>query len=592
MLGGGELPLLGPSASSSWSSGIYQNHPGPLFYDILAVPAALFPGATGQIVGTVLLEALAVLGIFVLARRRGGTPLSLVAMAMTAVLCWSMGSAVLVEPWPPNTLLLPVVCFLLLAWSVSDGDVACLPWLVGVGSLVLQSNMSYGVLVPVLAIYALVGLVQRGRRDELASWRRIGWVTVAVAVVLWIQPLVEQVAGTGEGNMSRIVRGLGEGTMTLNWRSSLQVVAKVLSLPPWWARPSYAEDFRFGLTGNPLPSLGLALLSLGAVAGLLLWCRRRARRDGDASSAGVLTMAAVLVVAAVITANQTPTTQQGTVAYQLRWLWPVALFVWLAVASVWLRWADRRGLASRPLAVVLAVVTATVAILNLSWTNQGTTAAEATMPVARDVVRAMDVPELDGPVLVETDEGIWDPYSEAVLFELQHQGVDFVIDDQIGYRMLGEGRRWGGESAVALVRVSAGDWAMLPRPGAQVLARHPGLDQEAHDEMYLLQQEIKEAFADGELRLNDRGRHVSERGGFESVPEGDPDRVDPDTVTEARFWPHGQHRRDVLLMIRADLLDTPDDWADRLERYADLQETWDAQTVAVFLEPISAADGT
>jgi hypothetical protein len=29
-----------------------------------------------------------------------------------------------------------------------------------------------------------------------------------------------------------------------------------------------------------------------------------------------------------------------------------------------------------------------------------------------------------------------------------------------------------------------------------------------------------------------------------------------------------------------------------LERYADLQETWDAQTVAVFLEPISAADGT
>jgi hypothetical protein len=85
---------------------------------------------------------------------------------------------------------------------------------------------------------------------------------------------------------------------------------------------------------------------------------------------------------------------------------------------------------------------------------------------------------------------------------------------------------------------------------------------------------------------------VSERGGFESVPEGDPDRVDPDTVTETRFWPHGQHRRDALLMIRADLLDAPDDWADRLERYADLQETWDAQTVAVFLEPISAADGT
>lgn len=589
VLGGGELPLLGPSTTSSWSSGIYQNHPGPLFYDVLAGPAALFRGPAGQIVGTVLIEASAVLGIFLLARRRGGSSLALVAMAMTAVLCWSMGSAVLVEPWPPNTLLLPVVCFLLLAWSVAVGDVVCLPWLIGVGSLVIQTNMSYGVLVPLLVVYALVGLVWRGRRGELPSFRRNGWVTVAVVLVLWIQPVVEQVAGNGEGNMSRIVRGLGEGSMTLNWRSSLQAMAQVLALPPWWARPSFAEDFSFGLTGNPLPPLGLALASLGVVAGLLVWCWRQAHRGGDATSAAALAAAAVVAVAAVITANQTPTTEQGTVAYQLRWLWPVALFVWLAVASFGLRWFGRRGSGSRLLPVVLAAVTGLAAILNLSWTNQGSTAPEATMPVARDVVDAIDRTELEGPVLVETDEGIWDPYSEAVLFELQHQGVEFVIHDQIGYRMLGEERRWNGDNAVAVVRVSAGDWAMVSRPGAQVIARHAGLDEEAHEAMYLLQQDIKQAFASGELRLNDRGREVAERGGFDSVPEGDPERVDPETVTETRFWPHGRHRRDVLLMIREGLLDAPD-WTEKLERYADLQETWDSQTVAVFLEPISAAD--
>jgi hypothetical protein len=301
--------------------------------------------------------------------------------------------------------------------------------------------------------------------------------------------------------------------------------------------------------------------------------------------------ALVLLVASVITANQTPTTGQGTVAYQLRWLWPVAMFVWLAVAGFGLRLAAERGGAPRRLPVALAAVTAVVAILNLSWTNQGSTAPEATMPVARDIADAIDRADLDGPVLVETDEGVWDPYSEAVLFELQSQGVEFVINDRIGYRMLGEDRRWNGDNAVAVVRVSGSDWAMVPRSGAQVIARHPGLDQEARDEMYLLQQDIKEAFANGELHLNDRGRQVAERGGFDSVPRGDPERVDPDTVTETRFWPYGRHRRDVLLMIREDLLDAPD-WTEKLERYADLQETWDSQTVAVFLEPISAADRT
>ena len=213
------------------------------------------------------------------------------------------------------------------------------------------------------------------------------------------------------------------------------------------------------------------------------------------------------------------------------------------------------------------------------------------MAVARDVVRAIDRADLEGPLLVETDEGIWDPYSEAVIFELQDQGVELVIHDQIGYRMLGEDRRWNGHNADALIRVSGSDWAMVARPGAQVITRHPGLDREAHDEMYRLQLDIKEAFANGELPLNDRGREVAERGGFESVPTGEPDRVDPDTVTETRLWPFGRHRRDVLLMIREDLLDAPG-WEDELERYADLQETWDSQTVAVFLEPISAADRT
>ena len=603
VLGGGELPLIGPTASSSLSSGILQNHPGPLFYDVLAVPVALFGGAAGLVVGTVLIEAVAVVGIFVLARRRGGPLLALAAMAMTSVLCWSMGSAALVEPWPPNTLILPAVCFFLLAWSVMDGDLACVPWLVGVGSFLVQSNLSYGVIVPVVIAVAVVGFVLRERQADEASssgfgrFRTVGLVTGLVLLVAWIQPLIEQLTGDGEGNLSRVVRSTGQGGMTLDWRAALQAVATVLALPPWWARPSLDHDFRFGVAGNPLPPLGLAVVALGAVGGLLWWCLRRARRSTGATGATAateatgatavsgLTMAAVVLVVTLITANQTPSTPAGTVAYQLRWLWPVAFFVWLAVVSYGLR---RRT--DRRLSVGLLAATVAFSALNIAWTNQGTSVPEASMPVARDLVRALDDAEIQGPVLVDTNESLWDGYTEAVLFELQREGIEFVIHDEVGYRMLGQDRRWDGDNAVALLRISTGDWATLPSPDARVLARHLDLDQADHDELFLLQADIEEAFAGGEIQLNDRGRRAAERGVFESVPEQHPDQVAADTVTDMRFLPYGRYLRDTTLMIREDLLDAPADWHGKLERYADLQDRWDTLTVAVFLEPIANAE--
>ncbi|HZA74921.1 MAG TPA: hypothetical protein VE623_00830, partial [Acidimicrobiales bacterium] len=83
------------------------------------------------------------LGIFAVAWRRGGPVTALAAMAVTAALCWSLGSAVLVEPWHASTVLLPFLLFLVLAWSLACGDLACLPALVLVGSLVLQTNLAY-----------------------------------------------------------------------------------------------------------------------------------------------------------------------------------------------------------------------------------------------------------------------------------------------------------------------------------------------------------------------------------------------------------------------------------------------------------------
>ena len=93
---GGDMPLLGMWASTSWSVGFDMNHPGPLLYLVLAVPAALVGGGGGLVIGTAALNMASVTGIFVVSRRVGGDVVAAAAMAVTAILCWSFGSAVLV----------------------------------------------------------------------------------------------------------------------------------------------------------------------------------------------------------------------------------------------------------------------------------------------------------------------------------------------------------------------------------------------------------------------------------------------------------------------------------------------------------------
>ena len=67
---GGDAPSLGMWASTSWSLGFDINHPGPLLYWVLAVPAALVAGPVGVVIGPALVNCASVLGIFAVAWRR------------------------------------------------------------------------------------------------------------------------------------------------------------------------------------------------------------------------------------------------------------------------------------------------------------------------------------------------------------------------------------------------------------------------------------------------------------------------------------------------------------------------------------------
>ena len=165
------LPLLGSWSSASVNAGTQLNHPGPLYFDLLAVPARLSESGAGVAFGAALVNALCIVGIAVFAYRRGGALLGTIAMAATASLCWAMGSELMFEPWNPHSALLPFLLFLVLVWSITCGDLLALPLAAGVGSLLVQTHLSYALLVPLLAAWGIVGLViglrrQRGREPD------------------------------------------------------------------------------------------------------------------------------------------------------------------------------------------------------------------------------------------------------------------------------------------------------------------------------------------------------------------------------------------------------------------------------------------
>jgi hypothetical protein len=587
---GGDLPLLGMWASASWEVGFDMNHPGPLLYDALAVPAALVGGGAGLVIGATLIGMASVAGIFLAAKRVGGPAVAAAAMVVTALLCWSMGSEVLIEPWHAGTVLLPFLCCAVLAWATLAGDSLCLPWAVLAGSLVLSTNLSYTVLVPVLLLAAVGAVAVAAWRHRAGGWRRdvvaLG-VSAVVALACWIQPLIEQVTAD-EGNLTRLRRIQTVDRVTLEWEAGMRAVADVVALPPWWVRPSYSHDFQLAAFGNDLPSRATSVLALAAVAALVGLAGRAGRRARDRIVVAAAAAAAAMLVAALVTAAQTPTSAFGTVAYQARWLWPVGAFVTfallVAVVRLWRPVAVPAPARSWWPAAGLAAVAAVTAAATLPAANNGTTAPSTTYPVARDITDTVARADLPARVEVGCGEGVFDPYCEAVMAQLQDSGTAFAITAELGVRQLGAGRRSPG--GLPRLHVVTGDYALFTPDGAEVVTRHPGLSRDEQLELFYLRENLKGALAAGKIRLSEQGERAAARGGLPSVSAaGTSWRIDPDTAVELRPWLYGTHRRDLGALVHEGLLDADERWREPLDRYAELQDGWDERTVAVFLLP-------
>ena len=578
------LPLLGAWTSASQTTNSNFNNPGPLFFDALSVPVTLFH-SSGIAVAIALLNSAAIVGIALVAHRRGGPLVATAAMAMAGGLTWTMGSELLFDPWQPHAMLVPFLLFMVLVWALACGDLVMLPWAIGVASFVVETHLSYAVIVPGLMVWgvgALAWSVWRLRGDDPDGWsdlrrrvRRISFISLGVFLVCWSLPLIEEVQHRGHGNLSLLLTNASHSKQTIGFGLGTRVVASIVSLPPWWLRPSFADaltttpsaDSAAGLPVGPdhVPSKAAALMSLVLVVlllGVLLWT---SRRRGDRTVVAVIGTAGVAMLGALLTAGTLPRGVLGVAPHQFRYLWPISVFVTFALVLAVARRLDRPDPAK--ITAVFFAAGLVLSGLNLPELNQaaGPSASADSIPTVRTLVSQLGSLEGHGPLLFDmTGLRFAEPYSFSVIDDLDSRGVEIVFSDEGMVRQLGEARRFTG-SANGRLFLREGDAAATDQPGATRVAIAYGLNADELRERDDLRSQISVFLASGQLRLGSgSGREPPLPSDLQQLLPGD--------------------QIGVLLSVDEFALDST--WLPRFERYAELQRRWDIHTVAVFIAPL------
>ena len=467
-------PLLGTWTSASLTVDRRLNNPGPLLFDWLAAPVRL-DVAAGTVLAVAALHVVALVIAVRWAQRTGGTLAAAAVASAFAALAWAMGSEILIEPWQPHSLLPAFLCYLVLVWAVVRGDLTALPWAAGVASLVLQTHLSYGILVPGLALLALGSVLLRARRAPGTGLRRpLGWATVVMAIA-WAQPLYDQLVGSG--NLAAVLTNGGGGDELAGPGFAARVLSSVGAVPGGWAPGGFSrlevDLVAVRAPGEP-PALdglastgsavawGLVAAAVVAAVAAVAWRRR------DVVWGSALGVAGVAIGLAFVTVAVLPVSPVlGVAAHQVRPVWPVVLFAMATAGAVVLRavpWGAGAAVALCALLVALGIPARSPAT--------GPSADAWAIPIVRDLVAQLDPLEGAGVVLVDLSViRFAEPYSTPVMLELERRGIEFVVDDEIAVGQLGVGREHRrGDAVDTEVRIVDGVAATSPEPGWERVA--------------------------------------------------------------------------------------------------------------------------
>jgi hypothetical protein len=455
-VGGRHTPLAGAQSRYGW------DHPGPLLLWLLAPFDWLF-GTTGVLVGVALLNTAVIVGALVVARRRGGVTLTALVAVVLLVLIAANDTDLFVNPWNPWVAVLPFFTYLLLAWSLADGDIAVAPWLVGVGSFIIQAHVGYAPLALGAGVIAASMLGWRSRRvgDGGGRLRRSAVMSLGVAAVLWLPPIVQQLT-SDNGNLAAIVEFLRHPPEPhAGWRLAWGIMGTELGPPGAWLAGDELGPFGV-VPGSTLPAV--VLLAVTVAAGVLAYRR-------GAASAGRLAVLVVASCALGVVATSRVTGLVGT--YLVRWWWVLAAAVWLSIgwsAACCLGRQARHGLLGVAVAatgVMSVVVSARAVPAGLPDANQSTAVAA----LASELTTGLD---RDAAYLVDwTDAEFWGAVGIGVFVELDRLGYDVSVSPsrapQFGKWLTA--RAEDVDATVLVIGSTDAAHGVEPPPGAAELAR-------------------------------------------------------------------------------------------------------------------------
>ena len=575
-------PLVGAWSSGSSVVGVPVNNLGPLQLDVLAPFTKLTP-YVGTAIGSALISAASIVIVWTVARRMFRPAVVVGVMVGTTLFVASLGLSWLIDARQQQAMVLPLYALLWLSAAMWLGVRLAVPIAVVVASLVVQTHFTYGYPATLVFIAGLAGFVA-------VTWRtRDGWPSVAIwslalGALCWLQPLVDQFAGTG--NLGTVL-GPTRDRPGAGLEVGVQVLAGAALVPPFWS-PASMRTFLLPYDGINLPGAVVAVLAWLLVAAVVIVLGIRARAP-MAWAMGITS--AIAIVAGLIAAARIPVSSFGLVPQNYYWAWPLAAFVTVALGAgvcslPAVAAALRRGSSSRRRAAlgVVMLVAAGIAVWPrypvASVAIDEVEARRVGEPLRAQLAAAIASGAVDDHVEVDLSRAFFaNDYPYVMLAELQRAGIEFhFVPESRNLNRFGESRCAEAGRYQRVLLISG------PRPqlvsGSTVVAEVVGMSDADLAEYAELQERFGDLLRDGAIDVDGAALDALDEASVEELR----------TVLATPNLSAAGLARHLDGWRRSGYVTIPSDERDAFDRWFELEQRSSADYQTIVFEQPSASD--